>query len=50
MVEKAKIQKAREEKILDKKLAEALAKYKAGKKLDMHEFNLLLKNGLLNKD
>jgi uncharacterized coiled-coil DUF342 family protein len=47
---RAKIQEAREKAILDKKTEAALEKYKAGKKLDMQEFTLLMKKGLLNKD
>lgn len=50
MMEKARVKKAKEEKILDKNIQEALAKYQSGKKLTMIEFNLLLKKGLLKKD
>ncbi|NVM28866.1 MAG: hypothetical protein HWN65_08480 [Candidatus Helarchaeota archaeon] len=50
MIEKAKEQKAREAKILDQKIEEALAKYKAGKKLTMLEFSLLLKKGLIKNE
>ncbi len=45
------MKKAKEdEKILDQKVQEALAKYQSGKKLDMDEFTLLMKRGLLKTD
>ncbi|MHA1267048.1 MAG: hypothetical protein ACTSRS_17550 [Candidatus Helarchaeota archaeon] len=47
---KAQLQEAKEKELLDKKTEIAFAKYKAGKKLDMHEFTLLMKKGLLKKE
>lgn len=47
---KTRIQEAKEKQILDKKTEAALTKYKAGKKLDIHEFTLLMKQGLLKSD
>ena len=49
-MEKSKAKAAREEKILDTKVEEALTKYKSGKKLTIHEFTLLMKKGLIKNE